>query len=450
MNVSNASTNSSKNTKSGTPTTAPEKSLPASSIGSSIVRDPVMQEEYYYGHLPRPDTEVLLLTDGEFLVRRGRQEGQGISQFCISVRSTGRCHHIAILRDAKNKYTLEGPSFPTVSELIAYYTRTKQQLTIESGATIVKPVKRADWIIPNSYITLLKKIGEATMRTNQTTIGIRPNDHPFFLQGTFGEVWKAELKLPKNVFPTLVAIKFLKLGNVPIAEKKTFYDECRRMRELRHENVVRFKGVALDVEPVKLAMELCDNSMIYHLKNEGPVSPIRKTLYCIHIARGMEYLAKENCIHRDLAARNCLLKMGRVKIADLGMARTGSVYKMKDDRSKLLPIKWLPPDTLKTRVYSEKSDVWAFGITMWEIYSDAMPPYKEFVKKSNGVDIMVALVHAIEKGYRMTPPECTPEAVKRLMLACWNSDANRRPPFSHLRQQLEQCYKAMGGDLTQQ
>uniref|UniRef100_A0A5S6QC28 Tyrosine-protein kinase n=1 Tax=Trichuris muris TaxID=70415 RepID=A0A5S6QC28_TRIMR len=414
---------SSKGRVSNTP---PHDTALVNSTDSSASRDTVTQQEYYYGHLPRVDAEVLLRNDGEFLVRQGKRETHSISPFCISVRSMGHCHHIVILKDSKNKYTLEGPSFTTVTELISHYTRTKEPLTRRSDAVIAMPIKRANWIIRNSYITLLKKIGE----------------------GTYGEVWKAELKLPKSVYPTLVAIKFLKLGNVPVAEKKMFYEECRRMRLLRHENVVTFKGIALDVEPVKLAMELCDNSMIYHLQNEGPITPLRKTLYCVHIARGMEYLAKENCIHRDLAARNCLLKTGKVKIADLGMARTGSVYKMKEDRCKLLPIKWLPPDTLRTRVYSEKSDVWSFGITMWEIYSDAMPPYNEFLKENDRPDSMVSLVHAIEKGYRMTPPECTPEAIKSIMLACWNLEPSKRPIFKCLRQQLENCYKAMGGDLA--
>uniref|UniRef100_A0A5S6QLA8 Tyrosine-protein kinase n=1 Tax=Trichuris muris TaxID=70415 RepID=A0A5S6QLA8_TRIMR len=390
----------------------------ANLISDHLVNDPIWEEFYFYGLLPREDVEMMLLHEGEFLVRQSKKVHPQTSGVVISVRWKNEISHVIILKCSKG-YVLEGNCFPTIKDLIKFYRDNKVPVTKQSGAVLQTPIHRANWVLHESQISFILKVGE----------------------GQFGEVWKAELT-QDNGKKQLVAVKTLKSTEVPKNEQKEFFDECRRLRQLRHQNIVNFKGVSLD-SSVMLIMELCDIALLDYLsKYEKSLSSQEYLKLVVHAARGMVYLSSQKCIHRDLAARNCLIKDSCLKIGDFGMARTGDLYKMKPSKTKILPIKWTAPDTLMTRNYSEKSDVWSFGVLMWEIYTNGSSPYADLAQQSKG-PFVLTLINFLRSGKRLIPPPSTPKQIASIMLRCWENDPNKRPKFADLCRDIEAAYQSL-------
>ncbi|KAK6620580.1 hypothetical protein RUM43_010872 [Polyplax serrata] len=270
-------------------------------------------------------------------------------------------------------------------------------------------------------------------------------------QGNFGQVWKAEIEdgLGHSEGKVrMVAVKTVKEG-AGEKEHKEFIKELEIMQQIgSHPNIVTLLGCCTDHEPYYLIMEYVKygklltflrdhriNENYYNFSNkEDALTSKDLTVFAYCIARGMEYLVTRGIIHRDLAARNVLVDHNKVcKIADFGMSRSvrnledGQVYEERQHKGAL-PIRWMAPESLVYSMFTYKSDVWSFGVVMWEIVTLGSTPYPNMGARE--------IMRRVRDGYRLErPSHCKPEFY-RLMSHCWFHDPNKRPGFSELREDL--------------
>ncbi|VTJ68794.1 Hypothetical predicted protein [Marmota monax] len=220
-------------------------------------------------------------------------------------------------------------------------------------------------------------------------------------------------------------------------EVEEFLKEAAVMKEIKHPNLVQLLGVCTREPPFYIITEFMTyGNLLDYLRecNRQEVNAVVLLYMATQISSAMEYLERKNFIHRDLAARNCLVGENHlVKVADFGLSRlmTGDTYTAHAGAK--FPIKWTAPESLAYNKFSIKSDVWAFGVLLWEIATYGMSPYP-------GIDLS-QVYELLEKDYRMERPEGCPEKVYELMRACWQWNPSDRPSFAEIHQAFETMFQ---------
>ncbi|GLH06136.1 Tyrosine-protein kinase Abl [Gryllus bimaculatus] len=256
-------------------------------------------------------------------------------------------------------------------------------------------------------------------------------------QGFYGEVYRGTLEQGSESEPQLVAVKKLKT-NALGTTLQDFEREISIMKTLKHTNIVEIKGVIQEPE-VSLVMEYVQHgSLQSYLKiHRDTLEHPHLLKFALDVARGMEYLGHKNIVHRDLAARNILVASdNHVKISDFGLAQVmgnNGYYILKTNRE--LPIKWYAPESLRDGKFSPCSDVWSYGVTLYEMFSFGDDPkLPEYTDEQDQSQLLVAL----ERGVRLPcPPTCEQSVYARLMCPCWQADMHARPTFTQLCQEIE-------------
>ncbi|XP_033221595.1 tyrosine-protein kinase hopscotch isoform X2 [Belonocnema kinseyi] len=260
-------------------------------------------------------------------------------------------------------------------------------------------------------------------------------------QGFYGEVYLGTLEREncKDSEPQRVAVKKLKMRAVE-ADLRDFEREISIMKTLKHPNVVEILGVISEPD-VCLVMEfLKHGSLQSYLAINREVLDHRKLLsFALDIATGMDYLGRKSIVHRDLATRNILVAdENTVKISDFGLAQVmgkNDYYILQTNRD--LPIKWYAPESLRDGKFSTRSDVWSFGVMMFEMFSfgedPKLPGEPAKKNKPSEEEGSAELWAALERGTRLPcPPNCPSEIYSRLMNSCWAWDSHHRPEFASL------------------
>nr|XP_033699050.1 focal adhesion kinase 1 isoform X9 [Tursiops truncatus] len=247
-------------------------------------------------------------------------------------------------------------------------------------------------------------------------------------EGQFGDVHQGAYTSPEN--PALaVAIKTCKNCTSDSVREK-FLQEALTMRQFDHPHIVKLIGVITE-NPVWIIMELCTlgelRSFLQVRKYSLDLASL--ILYAYQLSTALAYLESKRFVHRDIAARNVLVSSNDcVKLGDFGLSRymEDSTY-YKASKGKL-PIKWMAPESINFRRFTSASDVWMFGVCMWEILMHGVKPFQGV--KNNDV------IGRIENGERLPMPPNCPPTLYSLMTKCWAYDPSRRPRFTELKAQL--------------
>uniref|UniRef100_A0A672HME0 non-specific protein-tyrosine kinase n=1 Tax=Salarias fasciatus TaxID=181472 RepID=A0A672HME0_SALFA len=243
-------------------------------------------------------------------------------------------------------------------------------------------------------------------------------------EGQFGDVHQGVYNCPdKPALP--VAIKTCKNCTSDSVREK-FLQEALTMRQFDHPNIVKLIGVITE-NPVWIIMELCTLGEVQVRKYSLDLATL--ILFAYQLSTALAYLESKRFVHRDIAARNVLVSsVDCVMLGDFGLSRymeDSSYYKASKGK---LPIKWMAPESINFRRFTSASDVWMFGVCMWEILMYGIKPFQGV--KNNDV------IGRIENGERLAmPPQCPP-TLYSLMTKCWSYDPSKRPRFTELKTQL--------------
>uniref|UniRef100_A0A665VGF8 Tyrosine-protein kinase receptor n=1 Tax=Echeneis naucrates TaxID=173247 RepID=A0A665VGF8_ECHNA len=254
-------------------------------------------------------------------------------------------------------------------------------------------------------------------------------------EGAFGKVFLAECyNLSPDQEKILVAVKTLKEASENA--RKDFHREAELLTNLQHEHIVTFYGVCVESDPLIMVFEYMKHGDLNKfLRAHGPdavlmaegqtTRPVELTQsQMLHIAQqiasGMVYLASQHFVHRDLATRNCLVGENLlVKIGDFGMSR--DVYSTDYYRvggHTMLPIRWMPPESIMYRKFTTESDVWSLGVVLWEIFTYGKQPWYQLSNNE--------VIECITQGRVLQRPRTCPKEVYDLMLGCWQREPHMR------------------------
>jgi len=375
----------------------------------------VIEMPWFHGKISRDNAEKLLnpRKDGLFLVRESTNFP---GDYTLCVCFEGRVEHYRILFQNDRMTIDEEEFFDNLSQLVNHYKEDADGLCTALGDALNREggkcysvdrnaFEKAGWTIKREDITLQEKIGK----------------------GEFGDVRLGTYGGKK------VAVK--ELLNVTSLATQKFLTEAKVMTSLQHENLVRLLGLVIEEkgskdERVKIFLVteyMGKGSLLEYLRSRGRqyVDKKDQIRFAYDTCCGMAYLESTLVVHRDLAARNVLLSEdGQAKVADFGLASSDGATV----EGGKLPIKWTAPEALRNAEFSNKSDMWSFGILLWEIYSFGRVPYPRIP--------LGDVVKHVEKGYQMEAPDGCPPPVYTIMKDAWKLNPKDRPKFALVKDKL--------------
>ncbi|XP_078073195.1 tyrosine-protein kinase Tec-like isoform X2 [Mustelus asterias] len=375
---------------------------------------------WYCRNVNRSKAEHLLRSEdkeGGFVVRDSSQPGMyTVSLYTKSGgdgNGSSRHYHIKLTKGPHVQFYLaEKHLFDSIPELIEYHqhnaaglvTRLRYPVSCKGrSAPTTAGFSYDKWEINPSELTFMKELGS----------------------GQFGVVrlgkWRAQHK---------VAIKAIREGAM---YEEDFVEEAKIMMKLSHPKLVQLYGVCTQQKPMYIVTEFMELGCLlnYLRQRRGQLNNEMLLSMCQDVCHGMSYLEANGFIHRDLAARNCLVSDSHVvKVSDFGMTRYVLDDQYTSSSGAKFPVKWSPPEVLHYSKFSSKSDVWSFGVLIWEVYNEGKMPFET---KTNS-----EVVEFISSGCRLYRPKQASKAVYEIMNQCWHEKAERRPSFSDLLQMINQ------------
>ncbi|XP_028935587.1 cytoplasmic tyrosine-protein kinase BMX [Ornithorhynchus anatinus] len=373
--------------------------------------------DWFAGTMTRALSEQLLRQkgkEGAFMVRNSSQAGMyTVSLFSMAFDDKkGTVKHYHVHTNAENKlYLAENYCFDSIPKLIHYHQHnsagmiTRLRHPVSNKTTKVPSTASLGtgvWELKREEIVLIKELG----------------------CGQFGVVhlgkWKGKYD---------VAVKMIKEGAMSEDE---FIQEAQTMMKLSHPKLVKLYGVCTRRYPIYIVTEYIPNGcLLTYLKCHGKeLQPIQLLEMCHNVCEGMAFLENLQFLHRDLAARNCLVDGDlTVKVTDFGMTRYVLDDQYVSSVGTKFPVRWSAPEVFHYSKYSSKSDVWAFGILMWEVFSLGKQPYELYDNTQ--------VVEKVSQGYRLYRPQLASDSIYRIMHSCWREHPEKRPTFQQLLSTIE-------------
>ncbi|CAB3991780.1 focal adhesion kinase 1-like isoform X1 [Paramuricea clavata] len=268
-----------------------------------------------------------------------------------------------------------------------------------------QPISEKDYEVSRSNVTLGAIIGE----------------------GQFGDVHRGTIK-SKDGSSLPIAIKTCKDDD----EAERFLEEAYVMKQFDHPHIIRLIGLCMEPPPIYIIMELAPHGEMrsYLQKNKDNLDTAVLLTYIHQISTALSYLESKKFVHRDIAARNVLVcSVENVKLADFGLSRWLEVESYYKASKGKLPIKWMAPESINFRRFTTASDVWMFGVCIWEIMMYGIKPFQGV--KNNDV------IGRIENGERLPFPRNCPPALYHVMIDCWSYEPSKRPNGNDLKRRLK-------------
>ncbi|XP_043909952.1 megakaryocyte-associated tyrosine-protein kinase [Protopterus annectens] len=379
----------------------------------AIRADPALSlMPWFHGKISGPNAVQLLQPreNGLFLVRESIRH-QGDYVLCVCYQND--VVHYRVIYQEKKLTIDEETWFCNLIDMVEYYMKNQGAICTqlvkpkpkEGTKSAEKELSKAGWLLDMAKLKIEEQVGE----------------------GEFGAVYKGDY------MGQTVAIKNIKCD----VTAQSFLAETAVMTKIQHKNLVRLLGVILQNELYIVTEFMGKGSLVNYLRTRGRTVIAEKQLiqFSYEVCEGMEYLESKKLVHRDLAARNILISDEIVaKVSDFGLAKADP---KKEDNAKL-PVKWTAPEALKQNKFSTKSDVWSYGILLWEIFSFGKPPYPRMSLKDVKDKVLT--------GYHMESPEECPASMYSLMKSCWELDPGKRPAFKKLKGKIEKELRSTKAD----
>ncbi|CAP30122.2 Protein CBG10819 [Caenorhabditis briggsae] len=359
---------------------------------------------YYHGALMNQDADQLLVNDGDYMIVMKMNPEINKMQLFLAVCLKKGIRRFEIKRTPTTA-KFANKSAPNIGKLV---DSLKSDIVDVKGERVI--LKRA---IPKGKFQLMHKDVDFKKKLGS---------------GAYGTVYRGRLTKSNQK----IAVKKLDTEGNDEEMLAEMMKEARVMQLYDHPNIVKFYGYILDDIPYLLVLEYCNGGSVEDrlVERGAKLTTQTRITYTYHAACGIDYLHKKKCIHRDIAARNCLIHKEIVKIADFGMCRNTSVYKV--DLNKPTNIRWLAPEVWEIGETRANTDIYAFAVMMWEFfeipYDTPYSAWKGYVVKQK-----------TRGGYRLPTPKGMPPEMEKIMQECWHVDPSQRPTATELKEKLEEA-----------